>query len=102
MKTLLLFLFIGFPVQYPKETYSMDAQQFQEWAIDYNVTAVLSLKSSKVSKYYGIFDVQTNGFNSSINGPGSWYKNPNYIGPGPLTIINPYVRPMRNGKFRSN
>lgn len=99
---LLLLLVCAMPVQYPEKTYDMDAQQFQEWAIEYNIMSVLSLKSRKVSKYYEVYNVQTNGFNTSIKGPSSWYRNPNYVSPGPLTIVNPYVRPMRNGKFRSN
>lgn len=122
MRVILLILvscFMGsdFPAKYPKETLTMNKTQFFNWATQYNNQAKRAWFSNynKESKYYygskEITTINSSGnLTRSIISIGSKrkqisntrtqeqivpyrYNNPNYIHPGPLTIINPYVSP---------
>ncbi len=120
---LLLPFFMGadLPIKYPEKTYSMSKDDFYQWAVNENKQAEIQWIKEFNEGYqynYGskiIETLNTQGFNSgtsliSINtGSGVSsstvkrskktvpyrHKNPDFKHPGPLTIINPFVRPNR-------
>jgi hypothetical protein len=100
----------GFPVDYPEYTKTMTRQEFYNWAtrqnkqaeeawfsnneleyidyskeittIDGNTPSLISVNSKKTDK--SVITKHTLPYR---------YKNPDYKWPGPLTIINPYIKP---------
>lgn len=99
----------GFPVKYPKETYSMNKQEFYNWAIKQNKQAETYWFNISEPEYLyynknitniignlpSLISTSTKKGNTTIirQTLPYRYKNPDYVSPGPLTIINPYVHP---------
>ncbi len=112
----------GMPAKYPVNVKSMTDEQFFQWATIWNLVAanaweveaakspryinarVLVTKSKARILASGNSQSSANGYTILPNNTqGSatsktyeytrQYANPNYSWPGPLTIINPYVRP---------
>ncbi len=122
---LLLPLFMGadLPIKYPEKTLTMSKVEFYQWAVDQNKQAqeAWTKEFNKGYQYiHGskiIETIKKSGYNSgstitplSISkNPGRFsstikrqkrkvsyrYKNPDFKHPGPLTIINPYVKPKK-------
>ena len=119
-----LLLGADFPIKYPKETLQMSKAQFYNWAVDQNKQAQKKWTKEFNEGYqynYGSRETETTntyGFNSGksvitplsvSNDPNTFsttvkkqkrktyyrYKNPDFRHPGPLTIINPFVRPKK-------
>ena len=101
------------PVKYPAKVAAMTDDEFFQWATKVNKKQVVALEkraaklnepkfiegwetdislnySGYSSRRYGYGSVNT----SSVESPRSWVNN-NYVSPGPLTIINPFVKPKQ-------
>jgi len=118
----LLFLGADYPVKYPENVDSMTDSEFQEWATKKNNVARKNWDSKFKDGYqynYGSKTIVTSeviGFNTGgstitpttiTNDPGKSasstkiekhsvpyrYNNPDFKHPGPLTLVNPYVKP---------
>ena len=121
----LLFLGADFPIKYPKETLNMSKIEFFNWATDQNKQAkeAWTKEFNKDYQYnYGSKQIETTETSGSSSGtsvisplsisqsPGKSYstttktksfvpyryKNPDFRHPGPLTIINPYVKSKKS------
>jgi hypothetical protein len=98
---------IPIPVKYPASVYQMTDAQFYDWAVSLNLKAKESLSKDYEPQWLQGSGTDTNisGYNNGFYNSGQYwhsrqsqtypryYLNPNYIGPGPLIIINPYCRP---------
>ncbi|MFW9878776.1 MAG: hypothetical protein ACFFG0_37330 [Candidatus Thorarchaeota archaeon] len=86
----------GFPIEYPKETYSMTPVQFYNWATQRNIQAEKDWYDNSINSTYPSTIKQVKGSfwgTHEVKYLPYNYVNPQYISPGPLTIINPYVHP---------
>jgi hypothetical protein len=112
----------GMPAKYPVNVKSMTDKQFFRWATRRNAAAtdawfseaalspryttgkVLITKGESSTRAIGNSGSTINGYTTlpkNATGSATYetreyshrYNNPNYSWPGPLTIINPYVRP---------
>jgi len=112
----------AFPVKYPARTRSMTDREFFKWATDRNAKATEAwFNEASLSPQYITTKVRVTKTNASTRAAGNSgttvdgytalpkrasgtsthetyeynrrYVNPNHSWPGPLTIINPYVRP---------
>ncbi len=90
------------PIVYPAECYKMTPAEFFQWATKLNVK--LKKESDERSTHTpspyiegtgieGRIDPVTGGF--YMNTVRRRYVNPDYYGPGPLIIVNPYCPPTR-------
>jgi len=95
MKFLILIAVLGFPVQYPESTKTMTDAEFYTWAVKTNKAAaearvettdryIYSWGTETVGNRFGTHKTRTRLYR---------YNNPDYVWPGPLTIVNPYVHP---------
>lgn len=107
------------PMKYPAAVYKMTNAEFFEWASAYNLAQLEDWKKRKAAiaepeyltgsetvttcEYnYGYFARSPRYGHGGYGGhgvpvqqvtyPRRW-PNPFYVGPGPLVIVNPYVRP---------
>lgn len=104
----------GPSVKYPVEVYSMTDDQFFQWATKFNVKQRADLEERRVTEpqYITGTETSTTGrwsgrtggrraaiFNVTGNQRTVTYQqrwlNPQYSGPGPLTIVNPYCKPSK-------
>ena len=114
--------YAGFPVKYPQKTINMTGDEFYQWATEENKKAQEKWDNEfkkGIPYYYVSKEIETTktfGYNSgrttvtpiTINtSPGKSssivkrqkqtvpyrYKNPNFSYPGPLTIVNPFIKP---------
>ena len=118
------FMAADLPIKYPEKTYSMNESDFYKWAVGRNKRARIkwerkfnkgyqynySSKEVEVRDASGFSTGKTTATPLSISrGPSKFsstikvnkrtvpysYKNPNFRHPGPLTLINPYVKPKK-------
>ncbi|MFA5344667.1 MAG: hypothetical protein WC315_00095 [Candidatus Omnitrophota bacterium] len=102
---------VPMPIKYPAEVYKMTDAEFFQWATDFNKKQVADLETRRKQiteprYYYGTQVRQEGLFNNyKANDSRSYsrqttiyskqWSNSNYVGPGPLTIVNPYCRPTK-------
>ncbi len=102
---------VPMPIKYPAEVYKMTDAEFFNWATELNKKQVADVEARRKSISEGRYNYGTqfreegslNVYRSNNSRtyirqetvyPMQW-SNPNYVGPGPLTIVNPYCRPTR-------
>jgi len=89
------------PFVYPAEVAEMSNEDFFDWATQFNEQQVREIKRSSEPEWLYHSGVRTR----YVRGPLGWtlvrvaypqrYKNPDYIPPSPLMVINPYCKPKR-------
>ena len=123
MNIILLILVSFFPVEYPKETLNMTDAQYYEWATSRNKDEKKSWDEKFDDQYkyiHGSSVVTTKSkeglssgmvvtpMTASSTGGKEYsnettteknvsyrYLNPDFVHPGPLTIVNPFVKPKK-------
>ena len=93
MRLLLLLLlpfFMGYdlPVKYPEKTLTMSIETLEKSGYNSGSTVTPLSISNSPGKSYSTTKRQKRTISYR-------YKNPDFVHPGPLTIINPYVLPKK-------
>ncbi len=84
------------PFQYPTAVYSMTPEEFRQWAIDFNTQQLQESeqRSARGPSMY-LEGYRTDYSPGSVRTIPTRYLNPDYTGPGPLWVINPFCPPEK-------